>query len=246
MTDVADLLARAEVALTDLSAAASAAGSVSAVVEGIPCARHPVDHPWATQAKAMSPPRPYALDAAIGWLEEHAPAPGCWTVTTRLRHVADPVFVGRGLTPWLELPVLVLGRADRVRNAPDLPGLELSPAHDVAEFLAVFGADLAPLVPAGILTEPGHHHLVGRIAGEPVACARVREVAGTAYVSGIAVVPSHRGKGVGTAISAAAARVALTARPRAVWLTAVAGPLHRLYGRLGFQQVDVHVQLRRG
>ncbi len=242
MTDLADLLARAEMALAHLPAAVLSAGSASAVVEGIPCASYPIGHRWATQAKAMTPPRPGALDSALSWLDTHAPTPGCWSVTTRERHVRDPVFVVCGLVPWLDLPVLVLGRADRVRATPDVPGLDLSPARSVEEFVAVYGSELAPLVPAGILGEPGHHFLLGRLDGVPVACAKVRAVAGTAYISGITVVPAQRGRGVGSAITAAAARLALAARPRAVWLSA-GSQLHGMYGRLGFQQVGVHVQL---
>lgn len=245
MTDLADLFARAEAAMADLPAVSIMAGAAAAVVDGIPCARYPIEQPWANQAKVMVPPRPAALDAALDWLDAHACAPGQWVVTTRQRYAASPVFTERGLTPSLELPVLVLGRADLLRTLPAVPGLEISAAVSAAEFLTVYGEELAPLVPAGILSDPGYHHLVGRIGGEPVACARVREVLGTAYVSAVTVVPAHRGRGVGTATSAAAARLALATNVRAVWLSATVN-LHPMYTRLGFRPVGVHVQLGRG
>lgn len=241
MTDVADLLARAEAALADLP---PEAGAVTALVEGIPCASYPLDQPWATQAKVMTPPRPAALDAAFAWLDAQAAGPGRWTVTTRGRFVPESVFAARGLVPWLELPVLLLGRVAMLRTVPRMRGFELAAPSDAAEFLAVYGAELAPLVPSSILGARGYHHLVGRIDGEPVACALVREVADTAYISAVTVAPEWRGRGAGVAISAGAARLALSLNVRAVWLSAVSD-LHPLYGRLGFRPVDTHVLLRR-
>ncbi|WP_020575234.1 GNAT family N-acetyltransferase [Actinopolymorpha alba] len=239
MTDVADALARAEAALTEIPADSG----VSAVVAGIPCVSYPLKQAWATQAKAMVPPRPAALDAALEWVSGHADVPGLWAVMTRGRHVTQPVFTERGLTPWLELPVLLLGGADRLASVPHVQGLEVSLATSPAEFLAVYGEELTPLVSPASLAAPSYHHLVGRVDGVPVACAQVREVAGTAYISAITVVPGARGRGFGSAISAAATRYALGLRPRAVWLCAQKD-LHRMYGRLGFRPVDVHVQLR--
>jgi GNAT superfamily N-acetyltransferase len=240
MTDLADLLARAEAALAQLPPASA---GVSAVIDGIPCASYPIAQAWATQAKAMTPPPASALDAALGWVSEHARTPDCWTVVTRDRYVTQQVFVARRLVPWLALPVLALGRVDRLRTLPPISELEVAAPKSAAEFLAVFGDDLAPLVAPGLLSVPTHHFLVGRVGGEPVACAQVREVMGTAYVSAITVAPAARGRGLGTAMSAAATRLALALNPRAVWLSAQTH-LHGLYGRLGYRQVAVHVQLR--
>jgi ribosomal protein S18 acetylase RimI-like enzyme len=240
MTDVADLLARAEAARAVVPASA---GVASEVVEGVPCVSHPIGLPWACQAKAMVPPSPVVLRAVTAWLDAHALATNQWTVMTRQRHVDAPVFTERGLTPWLEMPVLTLGRADLLVQVPEVDGLEVGPVSEPADFLAVFGQELAPLITPGVLADPTQHHLVGRIAGQPVGCAQVREVMDTAYISGITVVPAYRGRGIGSAISAAATRFALTTHPRVVWLAAERH-LHQMYGRLGFRQVGVHVLLR--
>lgn len=242
MTDVADLLARAEAARAVLG---PTSGADSAVVEGIPCVSHRVDQPWACQAKAMVPPTSAALDAATDWLEARAVTRRQWTVMTRQRHVGAPVFSAAGLSPWLTLQILALGRADLLERIAAVDGLDVGPASGAAEFLAVYGEELAPLITPGILADPTHHHFVGRVDGQPVACVQVREVANTAYISGVTVIPACRGRGIGTAISVAATRFALASHPRVVWLAAESH-LHPMYARLGFGQVGVHVLLRPG
>ncbi len=239
MTDLADLLARAEASLADVPPDIA----TSAVVAGIACVSYPIDQPWATQAKAMGPPSASALDQAIEWLDAHAAVRGQWTVTTRARYAGQPEFTRRGFRPWLELPVLVLGSVARLAAAAPVAGFTVGAPDSAEEFLGVYGAELAPLVTPAVLAAPGYHLLVGRVDGAAVACAQVRQVAGTAYMSAIGVLPEWRGRGVGTAISAAAARYALGLQPRAVWLSAEVH-LHGMYGRIGFRPVDTHVLLR--
>lgn len=235
---------------TDVVAAVSAAelvlpeevgeGVYAEVVAGIPCVSYPIPHPWATQAKVMDVPSPEALAAATGWLGEHAPA---WTVTIRAEHAAEPVFAG--LTPRLELPCLVLSADAEPGFVRKVDGLTIGLARELADFIAVFGAEFAPLFPPRALAHKGSRLLVGTIGGQPVACARVELAAGTAYIGGVTVIPSHRGRGIGTAISAAAVEAAKGLHPTHVWLTAVR-ELHPLYTPLGFREVDVHLQLSGG
>lgn len=235
MTDVADLVARAEAAL-----GLPATSGESELVQGIPCSTYPIGEPWASQAKAMLPPPPAALDAAIGWLEARSPA---WTVMTRERFARLDVFASRGLEPWLELPVLVLTQSSALRKTVAV-SLEVGPAASPEEFLAVYGPELAPLVTAGALADPEDELLVGRADGRPVACARIRRALGTAYVSAVTVLPAERGNGYGLAISAAASHAALATQPRFVWLTALPD-VQPLYTRLGYRLVDTHVLLSR-
>ncbi len=216
-----DLLARADEQL------ALASADDAADVHGIACAHFPVPYPWGTQAKALSaPPTPTALAAALAWLRSRSTA---WTVMTR--EPGHPVFTG--LTRWLTLPALVLRS---LAPAAEPAGLTVGPAVDGAEFLSVYGAELAPVIRVGA---PDDEYLVGRYGGEPVACARVRWAAGTAYVSGVTVVPEHRGRGFGAAISVAATRRGAD-RARVVWLHA-ADLARPLYERLGYVHVEDHV-----
>lgn len=218
------------------------AGIEAERVAGIPCVRYDIDQAWATQANLMHAPDPVALDAAIGWLRQRAAR---WTVTTRAAYASDQIFAERGLAPTLELTCLALTDRSDLSTPPAPAGLEVGLAHDPDEFLAIFGTDLRALVSPALFEDPSHRYLVGRLDGTPVACARVLFAAGTAYVSGIVVAEAYRGRGIGAAISAAAARQGFERDPRAVWLTAT-DHVRPLYTRLGFRPFDVHVQLRGG
>ena len=125
-------------------------------------------------------------------------------------------------------------------ETPPADGLEVAPARDADDFLGVYGADLAPLV-RGRLGSRGMLFLVGRLHGDTVACARVSDVGGTSYVSGVQVRPEHRGRGIGRAVSAAATRLALHRHPVA-WLHCEPG-LAPLYAALGYQPVTAHAHL---
>lgn len=230
-TEVTAALSRATLAMPE----PVGGGTVAEVVAGIPCVSYPIRQPWATQAKVMDVPGPPALAAATGWLAAHAKE---WTVTIRAAHAGEAVF--RGLEPSLELPCLTL--AADPEPVPAVEGLTIGPARDPAEFLEVYGQELAPLVTEQALAHKGSSYLVGRIDGRPVACGMVRMAAGTAYISAITVPPAHRGRGIGTAISAAAVEAAKRQSPSLVWLSAVR-ELHPLYVRLGFRVADVHLQL---
>ena len=116
----------------------------------------------------------------------------------------------------------------------------LPPAfHD--EFLAAYGTELAPLITDAHIRSARMDHLVARMDGGPVGCARVRLMGDTAYVSAIAVRPELRGRGIGTALTVAATRRA-AGRAVLVWLHCT--PRSRsLYERLGYRHVDDHALL---
>ena len=239
MTDLADLLARAEAALADVPADSG----TSAVVAGIACVSYPIGQPWATQAKAMGPPSVSALEQAIEWLDAHAAAPGQWAVTTRARYAGRPEFTGAGSGRGWSFPSWSWAVSPGSRPRPRSPVSPSARRTARRSSSASTARDLAPLVTPGVLASPTYHLLVGRVDGVAVACAQVREVAGTAYVSAVGVLPEWRDRGIGSAISAAAARYALGLQPRAVWLSAEPHR-HRMYGRIGFRPVDAHVLLR--
>jgi ribosomal protein S18 acetylase RimI-like enzyme len=120
----------------------------------------------------------------------------------------------------------------------DPPGVEIGTARDRDEFLAAYGAELAPLVTRHHLASPRMHHLVARIDGRPVGCAQVRRLGDTAYVSAITVDGAHRGRGIGAALTVAATERA-AGEADLVWLHCT--PRSRgLYERLGYEHVDDH------
>lgn len=231
----ADLVAAAY--LADVTAVCTAApGRQTALVDGVRCIRYGLAQAWAAQAIVFDEPRSEGLDAAAAWFAGRAER---WTVMTRARYATHPALAGRTLDH--EMPALVLadGRAATVR---DDTGLDIGPARDPAEFLTVYGAELAPLVTPADLADPGSTYLVGRLDGAPVAVAIVRRTDDVTYVGGVTVLPEHRRRGFGTAISIAATKAALATGAGTVWLhsTPVSQPI---YERLGYRVVDTHVQL---
>jgi GNAT superfamily N-acetyltransferase len=122
-------------------------------------------------------------------------------------------------------------------RAPRSP-VEIGPARDREEFLVPYGADLAPVVTAAHLSAKRMHHLVARVDGEPVGCARVRLMGDTAYVGAITVLPAWQGKGLGAALTIASGELAARYSDL-VWLHCT--PASRaLYERLGYAHVDDH------
>lgn len=213
-------------------------GGRSARVGGATCVRFDLPFPWATQAcftSQASPPTSDQLAAALLWLEQQSP--GAWVVVVREGHVEAvqqraPLQVGLSLEVWTtRTPPEVRGPA----------GLEIAVATSEVDVLAAYGAELEPVV-RGRIGQQDDTWLVAREQGSVVACARVRHVAGTAYVSAVTVVPSARGRGVGRAISAAATRAGLDWADLA-WLTCDAD-VAPLYAGLGYAQLTAHVQLR--
>jgi GNAT superfamily N-acetyltransferase len=221
-------LAEAYAAVFDLTISGTAA-----VVAGVRCQCIPIAEPWATQAR---PTGPADLDLVLDWLRAHSPQ---WTVAVPSWLAGRAEYAG--LSPWLTLPMYAL---DGLPTAAPVPGLDIGPARHAEEFLAVYGAELAPLVTPAHLAHPAYHHLVGRLDGAPVGCAKVLDVAGTAYVSAVTVLPAYRGKGIGAALSAAASRLG-GQRAGVVWLHA-AERARPLYERLGYRLVGEHVLLAAG
>lgn len=223
--------------LADAAAAATGGpGRQTALVRGVRCVVYGVASPWGAQAMTFDEPGREAMEAAAAWLAERAPS---WMVTIRARYAGHPALAGRA--PHDELPALVLTE-DRASGMRDTAGLEIGPPRDRSEYLSVFGAELAPLVTAADLADPYRTYLVGRREGVPVAIAMVRRTGDAAQVGAVAVLPDHRGRGYGTAISAAATRAAVRSGVELVWLHSTPAS-ERIYARLGYRIVDVHLQL---
>jgi ribosomal protein S18 acetylase RimI-like enzyme len=227
----AELLAAAHAAATELS---DVPVGEYATVAGVPCLSLPLPHPWATQARALAdggPIEPEALRAVVEWLAARSPE---WTLALRAEQPAPPGFL-----PWAVLPALRLHRP--AMDEPPPGRVEVAAAASPAEFLTVYGEDLAPLVTDQHFRSPCHRHLVARVDGEAVGCARVRFTAGTAYISAVTVREAYRRRGIGAALSARATRVG-AAEADVVWLHATKES-KPIYERLGYRHVDDHVLL---
>lgn len=213
-------------------------GGRTARVAGATCVRFDLPHAWATQAcftGQADPPTSEQLTAALAWLEQQSP--GGWVVVVREAHVAA-VQQRAGLRVELALQVWTTRTPPAVQRPA---GLEIAPATSEVDVLRAYGAELEPLV-RGRIGRPDDTWLVAREQGLVVASARVRHVAGTAFVSAVTVLPAARGRGVGRAISVVATRLGLAQAPLA-WLECEAG-VGPLYAGLGYAPLTTHVQLR--
>lgn len=229
MTDAAVRIARAHADVTDICLA-----NEWAVVSGVPCQHIAMPYPWASTARVLAVSEPLTASAVADvsvWLAARSPQ---WSLLVRL---ADETAFA-GFQRWELMPVLRL--VGRPRSHPG-PPVEVGPARTPQEFLIAYGAEHAPQVTEAHLAAPHMHHLVARIDGEPVGCARVRRLGDTAYVGAVTVRPAWQGQGIGSALTISASDVGATYADL-VWLHCSQAS-RALYERLGYRHVDDHALL---
>lgn len=212
----------------------SPAGDDWAIVSGVPCQHIALPYPWATTGRILAVPGPPTADTVAqvaAWLRLRSPQ---WTLMVR----AEDEHGICGFERWDLMPVLAL--QDQLPSPPRSLA-DIGPTCDRDEFLAAYGAELAPLVTAAHLAAERMHHLVARVAGKPVGCARVRLMADTAYVGAITVLPAWQGKGLGTMLTIAASELAARYSDL-VWLHCTPSS-QALYERLGYRHIDDHALL---
>lgn len=186
-----------------------------------------------------------ALDAALAWLRVRSPD---FVVRTPQRWAGSPVFGSRGLHTVDALPALALV-LDGWSAPPPPAGLEITAPRTRAEFVVAYAGSFAmpaelteALVVPADLASPRYAHLVGRMDGVTVGTAMLRVANGCGCVSAVGVLPAYRGRGIGSALTAAATAGALERGCDVAFLHATdAG--RGLYERLGYAQVDVHIDL---
>jgi GNAT superfamily N-acetyltransferase len=221
-----------------------------------------VSTPWSVQISLAGPalmhgpalPVPAELAAARSWAADRAGGRGYLvTLPNQVAAALEPDRLGLELAD--ELPVLALGRtAAAALEPPASPGdLEIGPPLDLDELLAAYGGWMedpglaAGLVVAADLTRPRRRFLVARTASgagtEVVGCAMVWFAGGTAYLSGLGVLPACRGRGYGRALAVEAARVGAAAPVDTVWMYAT-DEGERLYRQVGFRPAGSVVRYR--
>ena len=122
---------------------------------------------------------------------------------------------------------------------------DAAPHADIVEGYGVWMGDhtLAELLlTPDDVAHPDRRFIVAREHGRIVGCAFVWFAAGTAYLSGLGVAEDRRGRGIGRALTAASARLAVSSGRDVdvVWMFATDDGA-ALYGQMGFQVVDVEV-----
>jgi ribosomal protein S18 acetylase RimI-like enzyme len=210
-----------------------------------------VPHPWGVQVTAGAVvPDPSDAAAALAWCRERGGARG-WVVSV-------PQSLAAG-APWSDLVAIetmgvyatdsaTAGALDG--GAPD--GVELVLEPTLAEVVEGYGGWMADLSLAALLVtpedlaRPDRRFMVARTGGRVVGSALVWWAHGTGYLSGIGVLDTLRGRGIGRALTSTAARVAAGgydgSTPDVVWMHATPDG-SALYSRMGFALVDTEVQL---
>ena len=206
-----------------------------------------VPHPWGIRICAGdAAPDPADAAAAIAWCARRDTGHG-WSVSApRSRASAwGDLVVGE------ESGVFATTAATAAAFPLVVPdGVLLDHAPPLPDVRAAYGGwmDDDPLaellVTADDLAHPDRAFVVARLDGSPVGCAFVWWAEGTAYLSGIGVLESLRGHGVGKALTTAAAHVGATRSGiDVVWMFATPEGAE-LYDRMGFVLVDREVLLR--
>lgn len=212
-----------------------------------------VPHPWGLNA-VVGPglPADADLDDAVAWLRAHDQGPG-WRVSVP-PDLQDAVAVLGHLAVVDSLPLYAMPAASAAAwPSPTARGVTIVRSDDVDEVRAAYGGwmDDRPLADLLVSIEDVRHprraFLVARADGLPVGCALVWWVAGTGYLSGIGVLPAHRRRGIGRALTTEAARVAAAEAPHGttpdvIWMGATADGA-ALYTRMGFTHIDDEVRL---
>jgi ribosomal protein S18 acetylase RimI-like enzyme len=248
---LADRLAAAYAEALQVHAARSP-GRFSEEVDGLQVISLGLPERWSNAVLALTGrPDPRAVTSVLGWLaargldgqvfvrERDAAA-----LTDLSRIDALPVFAVSTSGP------AALGSAS-LQSGPRIEGerLDVAPAASAADFTGVYSSafEMRPGMAESLVIDadigaPGLVHLIGRVAGEVVACAMLRPAGGLGYVSAVGVLPVWRGRGIGTAMLATCADRSADAGCEVLWLHAAAGSA-AFYEGIGFELVDTHVAL---
>jgi ribosomal protein S18 acetylase RimI-like enzyme len=227
--------------------AARAPGRFSMEVDGLAVVSLGLPERWSNAVLALTArPHPHAVAKALGALAARGLDGQVFIRERDVDALAD-------LSRIDALPVFAisaaglhgLGSGVRVQGEP----FDVVPAESAADFTGVYGSafDMRPglaeaLVADADIAAPGLVHLLGRVAGEIVACALLRPSGGLGYVSAVGVLPAWRGRGIGTAMLATCADRSAAAGCDVLWLHAAAGSA-AFYEGIGFELVDTHVAL---
>lgn len=187
------------------------------------------------------PPDAPAVIAAVG--EHFAERRGPFAVYFRdavAPRLAE-ACAAAGLVEHWQPPLMVLDPIpEEDPPTPDGVTIETVEATNYDTYLATLCAGfgmpaelIAPFEGGAMLNIAGFTGLIGRLDGRPVAASAVFVHEDTAGVYNVATVPDHRGKGIGAAVTTAAARAgAAGGAQRSILQASEAG--QPVYTRLGY------------
>lgn len=221
-------------------------------IGGIDVADRGVDTPWSVQAHVPSPPpAPERLAEAVAWCRTRG-GPRSFRVSASVTDTAPLERLGLVAHEAMGVFAIPASQASQL-GGREIPALKVGPPIDRTEVVTAYGGWMSdvPLADALLresdVDSPSRRFLVGRVDGRPIGCALVWFAGGTAYLSGIGVVPGARRRGYGRALTEAAAQVGAEGpaggcAPDLIWMNATTDGAG-LYSTMGFQRVDVYALL---
>ncbi|NUU07824.1 GNAT family N-acetyltransferase [Leifsonia sp. C5G2] len=160
------------------------------------------------------------------------------------RHDVEGQLVRRGFRFVEEEPLMVLEIASTPAGPAAPPGITLHEVDDdtgLRTWVRVWSgaapdpAVVSALATAGLGDGRRVHHLVAVLDGRAVGCSAAVLAGDAVAVEHVVTEPSHRGRGIGSALTAAAVEAGRAAGARRAVLTASPDGAG-LYRRLGFEE----------
>jgi ribosomal protein S18 acetylase RimI-like enzyme len=194
--------------------------------------------------------RELLIPQSFEWIEQAAPEMAEAAAAAGLEVVAHPLMVLAGLKPVSPVPrevtVGIIGpdepELDRIWAVPAVAFGHLGTA--IGEAGAAERDKIAADHDAGTIAmlrerlRSGQSVLAAAFGPDgPVAAGSYQAVSGVAEITGVGVLPAHRRRGLGAAVTAGLAKDALERGVRTVFLSATDGAVARVYARIGFREL---------
>lgn len=194
--------------------------------------------------------RELGVPESFEWIHQAAPELAGAAATAGLQVAAHPLMVLDGPLAAAPPPAGVTVRAVR-SDDPDLaaivavpdvafghPGTAVGPAGPAERDKLAADRDPAGIARMRELLAAGHSVLAAAFGDDgPVAAGSCQSVGGVAEITGVGTLPSARRRGLGAAVTAELAAVAIAGGAHTVFLSASDDAVARVYAGLGFRRI---------
>jgi ribosomal protein S18 acetylase RimI-like enzyme len=194
--------------------------------------------------------RELRVPESFEWIEETAPELAAAAAAAGLVVAAHPLMVLDGALRRTAPPGGVIVRAVRwddpdlagIVAVPDVafghPGTGTGPAGPAERDKLAADRDPAGIARMRELLAAGHSVLAAAFGDQgPLAAGSCQSVNGVAEITGVGTLPSARRRGLGAAVTAELADLAMAGGAHTVFLSASDNTVARVYARLGFRHI---------
>ncbi len=194
--------------------------------------------------------RELRVPEAFEWIQEAAPDFAPAAAEAGLDVTAHPLMILDSPPARAELPAGLAVRIvrwddpdlARIVAVPDVafahPGTSIGPAGPAERDKLAAGRDEAGITRMRETLAAGHSVLAAAFDSEgPLAAGSGQSSGGVAEITGVGTLPSARRRGLGAAVTAELAAVAIAGGTRTVFLSASDDAVARVYAGLGFRRI---------